>query len=49
MIDPALLRTDPTGTDLEEVMVEVKERIAAHVEKLVNEFGSAGLAGKVER
>lgn len=49
VIDPALLRTDPTGTALEEVMVQVKERIAQHVEKLVNQFGSAGLAGKVVR
>jgi hypothetical protein len=29
-------------------MALVKERIAAHVEMLVREFGSAGLASKVE-
>jgi len=48
-IDVELLRSDPVGTDLEEVMELVKERIAKHVEMLVNKFGSAGLAGKVER
>jgi hypothetical protein len=34
---------------LEEVMVLVQERIASHVEMLVQKFGIAGLAGKVER
>ncbi|MFH1942236.1 MAG: class II fructose-bisphosphate aldolase [bacterium] len=48
-MDVALLREDPAGTDLEEVMNLVKERIAQHVEMLVIQFGSAGLAGKVER
>jgi len=42
-----LLREAPDGTELEEVMVLVKERIAAHVEFLVHKFGSAGLAGQV--
>ena len=48
-IDVTLLRSDPAGTDLEEVMGLVKERIAVHVEMLVHQFGSAGLAGRVER
>ncbi len=48
-IDVELLRTDPKGTALEEVMVMVQDRIASHVEKLVHQFGSAGLARKVER
>jgi len=47
-VDRELLRTDPAGTPLEEVMGLVRERIAAHVEMLVHEFGSAGLAGRVE-
>jgi len=47
-VDRALLRRDPQGTVLEEVMSLVKERIATHVEMLVREFGSAGLAGYVE-
>jgi fructose-bisphosphate aldolase class II len=42
-----LLRKNPKGTDLEEVMVLVRKRIADHVEKLVHDFGSAGLASKV--
>jgi len=46
-IDKALLRGDPKGTDLEEPMLLVKERIAAHVEHLCREFGSADLAGEV--
>jgi len=46
-IDKALLRGDPKGTDLEEPMLLVKERVAAHVEHLCREFGSAGLAGQV--
>lgn len=49
VIDVELLRKDPTGTVLEEVMDLVKERVAGHVEKLVHEFGSAGLAGSVEK
>jgi fructose-bisphosphate aldolase class II len=49
VIDVELLRGDPNGTVLEEVMVLVQERIAAHVEMLVHEFGCAGLAGKVEQ
>jgi fructose-bisphosphate aldolase class II len=49
VIDASLLRTDPKGTALEEVMALVQDRIAAHVEKLVHEFGCAGLAGKVKR
>jgi len=32
-----------------DLMAIIKERIAAHVEFLVNEFGCAGLAGKVEK
>jgi len=49
VIDVELLRKDPRGTDLEEVMVLVQERIAGHVEMLVHQFGCAGLAAKVER
>jgi fructose-bisphosphate aldolase class II len=49
VIDIGHLREDPAGTDLEEVMSLVKDRIASHVEMLVNKFGSAGLGGKVER
>ena len=48
-IDIALLRKDPKGTDLEAVMALIRVRIAAHVEKLVHDFGCAGLAGKVGR
>lgn len=48
-IDIIFLRKDPRGTDLEEVMALVQERIASHVEMLVHKFGSAGLASKVER
>jgi hypothetical protein len=47
-IDVGLLRRDPAGTDLEEVMELILVRVADHVEKLVHEFGCAGLAGKVE-
>jgi fructose-bisphosphate aldolase class II len=47
-IDRARLRSDPKGTALEEPMLLVKERVAAHVEKLCRDFGSAGLAGNVE-
>jgi fructose-bisphosphate aldolase class II len=32
-----------------DLMALIRERIAAHVEMLVHEFGSAGLAGKVEK
>ncbi len=46
-VEKELLREDPAGTDLEEVMVLVKERIASHVEFLVGKFGSAGLASQV--
>jgi fructose-bisphosphate aldolase class II len=46
-LDKALLRADPKGTDLEEPMLLVKERVAAHVEHLCRQFGSAGLAGEV--
>jgi len=49
VIDISHLREDPSGTDLEEVMALVKDRIASHVEMLVNKFGSAGLGGNVER
>lgn len=49
VIDVELLREDPKGGVLEEVMTLVQERIAAHVEKLVHDFGCAGLADKVER
>lgn len=47
-IDITLLRDHPAGTDLEEIMVLVKERIASHVEMLVHKFGCAGLSSKVE-
>lgn len=49
VIDITNLRNDPTGTALEDVMILVKERIASHVEMLVNKFGSAGLASQVEK
>ena len=48
-IDIELLRSDPAGGDLEEVMDLVRQRIAAHVEILVGQFGCAGLADNVER
>lgn len=50
VIDIEVLRepaTDESG--LAELMALVEERIAAHVEMLVHEFGSAGLASQVER
>ncbi len=47
-IDRALLRDSPKGTDLEEVMGLVKERVAVHVESLCRAFGSAGLGGGVK-
>ena len=47
-IDRAILRSDPKGTELEEPMLLVRERVASHVENLCREFGSAGLAGRVE-
>ena len=46
-LDKALLRSDPKGTPMEEVMLLVKERVAAHVEHLCREFGCAGLANEV--
>lgn len=49
VIDVNLLRTDPSGTVLEEVMSLVQARIAAHVEMLVHKFGCAGIAGQVEK
>ncbi len=49
VINVELLRDDPSGTDLEEIMLLVRERIAVHVEMLVHQFGCAGLEGKVER
>lgn len=47
-IDRQLLLRNPEGTELEEIMGLVKERIASHVEHLCREFGCAGLAEKVE-
>jgi len=47
-VDREMLRRDPKGSPLEAVMALVKDRIAAHVEMLVHEFGSAGLAAYVE-
>ncbi len=49
IIDIELLRDDPKGTDLEEVMELVKERVAELVAMLTEKFGSAGLASKVKR
>ena len=49
VIDVDLLRNDPAGSPLEEVMGLVQQRIAAHVEMLVHKFGSAGLAARVEK
>ena len=49
VIDITLLRSDPAGTVLEEVMSLVQSRIASHVEMLVHKFGCAGIAGQVER
>ncbi len=46
-IDRALLRSDPKGTELEEPMLLVKERVAVHVAHLCREFGSAKLAADV--
>ena len=49
VLDVSILRDPPTEeSGLIEVMALVKDRIAAHVEMLVHEFGSAGLASKVE-
>jgi fructose-bisphosphate aldolase class II len=45
-VDRELLRDPPTG-DLEEVMTLVRAWIAGHVESLVRDFGSAGLANEV--
>ncbi|MCK5145369.1 class II fructose-bisphosphate aldolase [bacterium] len=47
VIDIKLLRKDPAGTDLEDVMALIKPRITAHVAMLVKEFGSAGLASHI--
>jgi fructose-bisphosphate aldolase, class II len=44
-----LLRVDPKGGEMEEVMALIREKIAGHVEMLVHKFGAAGLASKVER
>lgn len=47
-----LLREPPADSGCEafvDLMALIKERIAAHVEFLVNEFGSDGLAGTVEK
>ena len=46
-IDRALLRSDPKGTPLDEVMGMVKERVAGHVEHLCRAFGCQGLAPEV--
>jgi len=46
-IEKEKLRTDPKGTELEEVMELVKERVAAHVAYLCKAFGSAGIADEV--
>ena len=49
VIDKAVLRVPATEeTGLDEVMALIEKRIAAHVEMLVNEFGSADLAEKVK-
>lgn len=48
-IPKEVLRKSPEGTELEEVMAIIKERVAKHVEMLVNKFGSAGLAGQVDK
>jgi fructose-bisphosphate aldolase class II len=48
-IPKEVLREHPKGTELEEVMAIIKERIAKHVEMLVHEFGSAGLSEKVDK
>lgn len=47
-VDIQLLRNDPKGTGLEEVMGLVKERLADHVAHLCRAFGSAGLAREVK-
>ncbi len=46
--DRELLRDEPTGTPLEEIMVLIKEKIASHVAQLCEKFGAAGMASKVE-
>lgn len=49
VIDVKVLRTPPTEeTGLVEVMALIEERIADHVEMLVNEFASAGLADDID-
>ncbi len=47
-IDKELMRSSPKGTDIEEIMGLVKERVASHVAYLCNAFGCAGLAEKTE-
>jgi hypothetical protein len=47
-----ILREPPEESGVQEfidMMALIKERLAQHVVFLVNEFGSAGLAGKVEK
>ena len=49
VIDVEILRVPATEeTGLVEVMALIEDRIASHVEMLVSQFGSAGLAGAVE-
>ena len=43
VLDIELLRKNPVGTELEEVMKLVKEKIARHVEILCHSFGCVGL------
>ena len=48
VIDIAVLREPATEeSGLGELMAMIEDRVAVHVEMLVNEFGSAGLASKV--
>lgn len=47
-VDKDVLRNDYEGTDMEELMTRVKDRVAAHVQMLVTDvFNCAGLATKV--
>jgi len=49
-LDKELLREDYRGTDMEELMMLIRNNVADHVEMLVRDvFNSAGLAPKVER
>ncbi len=48
VLDRTILREEPKGTDLEEIMGLVHERVASHVAMLVEKFGSDGLAPRVE-